>query len=1055
MELGELLDKLGYAESPNYLRQESGDFDRVVDYGHLLRRAARDPCRLRGAYALVASPTASIPLVYVCEAESEAAAKEVHRLVWNQDAAPFLVVNTPETVRVYPGFCHKLGNRRERAVETVLDAFGAADLDRITQTLHANVVDSGQTWRSWGRYIRPEHRVDWRLLDNLKQLDAWLQRDGELGRDSSHALIGKYVYLHYLRDREILSDRKLEKWRIPAHVVFGRNATVDGLQAVIERLDDWLNGEVFPIDFSRPGAPRDEHVSRVAGTFKGDQPLGGGQWQLYLDFKAYDFSYVPIEVLSVIYQQFLHAATGKGGKSRGRSKGAYYTPIPVVNFMLSELEEHRPLRRGMRVFDPACGSGAFLVQAFRRLIEKEFPPGGPDPSLVDLRELLKDHFFGLDTDPDACSVAELSLILTLLDYVRPPDLENGKPGPKPKLPKLRQENIFRGNFFDDGADWQRSVARRGFDWVVGNPPWKQLKSGQVDEEDEQVLRWILENEKSRPVGNRQEARAFVWRVAEYVGDDGEIAMFLPAISLFESAAKGFRAGFFRQMHVHSVANFSNLAEVISAGRFRVPAAAFFYRPRTTEEGPAEDECIRTYCPLVANQEATRPVEQGRRNESWSIVVNASEITDVPWSRVAGGDGLAWKLATWGSDLDARLLRGLQRRFGSIGQIEKSGLLFMSEGPQLRAPHAREDIEFASGIDCARTIDLSKLERLRHFFAFPPEAVVPLGRSLTHVRKGRWERPLAVCRPPHVVVSASRNFAVYSEDFLIVPPRQIGIASPSGDKDLLKALSLLLNSDFAFYHQFFASPQFGVKRPVATLGALREMPAPLAEFSKDTLRSWAKLQDVLLKATQDAFVEGQLLVDAAAPPRTQLRRVLDRRLMDELNDRVYKALGLDGAGRALVHDLVCVRLELDDGKVGREAVRQPTAAELRSYGNRLQSELDSFVDGVLAKRHRVEIIFDDASGMVRVALTSAQGRRHRTCVLPAGAREARALETCRKRLRRQRSQWVYFDRNLRAYEGARTYILKPMQRFHWTQTQARIDAREIIAESMVREGQLEG
>ncbi len=397
MEVLELIDRLGYAESEHYLAEDRGDFFNVVDYGHIFRRAQGDPCHLRGVYTLREDPktpvAVAVPLVYVCEADTESQAKEVHRLVWNQDVVPFLIVASPERVRAYPGFCHRPGTGRENAVEEALTEFADADIGRILDTLSAQAIDSGQSWRAWGPHIQPKHRINWRLLGNLKLLDKWLQEDG-LGRKFSHALIGKYVYLHYLNDRGILSSKKLEKWGIPEEAVFGRGATVEGLRAVAEKLDQWLNGDIFPISFDHRSAPRDRHVANVAAIFKGDKPMGRGERQLHLAFREYNFSYIPIETLSNVYQQFLHDTNPKTGESEGKSKGAYYTPIPVVNFMLSELEEHRPLRRGMRVFDPACGSGAFLVQAYRRLIEKEFPPSGPPPKPAELRQLLERHFFG-------------------------------------------------------------------------------------------------------------------------------------------------------------------------------------------------------------------------------------------------------------------------------------------------------------------------------------------------------------------------------------------------------------------------------------------------------------------------------------------------------------------------------------------------------------------------------------------------------------------------------------------------------------------------------------
>ena len=58
-----------------------------------------------------------------------------------------------------------------------------------------------------------------------------------------------------------------------------------------------------------------------------------------------------------------------------------------------------------------------------------------------------------------------------------------------------------------------------------------------------------------------------------------------------------------------------------------------------------------------------------------------------------------------------------------------------------------------------------------------------------------------------------------------------------------------------------------------------------------------------------------------------------------------------------------------------------------------------------------------------------------------------FKNIRKRLRERRSQWVYFERNLRIYEESRTYLFKPMQRVHWTESQAVADASGIIADTL--------
>jgi hypothetical protein len=80
----------------------------------------------------------------------------------------------------------------------------------------------------------------------------------------------------------------------------------------------------------------------------------------------------------------------------------------------------------------------------------------------------------------------------------------------------------------------------------------------------------------------------------------------------------------------------------------------------------------------------------------------------------------------------------------------------------------------------------------------------------------------------------------------VPSRQIGIISESGDSEFLKALSLFLSSDFAFYHQFFASTEFGIKRDRTTLNTLLQMPIPLSELSRSELTLWTQLHTKLIK-----------------------------------------------------------------------------------------------------------------------------------------------------------------------------------------------------------------
>ena len=89
-------------------------------------------------------------------------------------------------------------------------------------------------------------------------------------------------------------------------------------------------------------------------------------------------------------------------------------------------------------------------------------------------------------------------------------------------------------------------------------------------------------------------------------------------------------------------------------------------------------------------------------------------------------------------------------------------------------------------------------------------------------------------------------------------------------------------------------------------------------------------------------------------------------------------------------------------------------------------------------------------MVVIELGEKDRRSARPAVMRADQETATELETIRQRLRRQHTQWLYFDRGLRIYDGDRTYLFKPMQRMLWTRSNAILDADEVIAETLVGE-----
>lgn len=1025
MTTSDLLEALGYPDSAGFA--SAAEVGAAPEHAHIFRRAIHT-CRLVGTFSLTPSRQKKTlertPVVVVAEASSDTEADEIHRRVWNQNVTPFLLVQTPEHVRLYSGFEYAPRSKNGAANQAgLLDGLiEFEDVLRKLSDFRASAIEDGQLWRAWGDRVRPESRVDWKLLANLEELGKRLHADN-LKRSTAHALIGKFVYLRYLRDRDILSDRKLSEWKIQPETIFSnQHLTVEALEKLITHVDDWLNGSIFPFSFSQV---RQKHLREVAGVFLGNDAT---TQQLHLDFQAYDFSHIPVETLSVIYEQFLRI------EGKDKDSGAFYTPLTVVNFMLGELDAIRPLKTGMKVLDPSCGSGAFLVQCYRRLAEAHVQEAKGKPRPAVLRDLLEQHIFGVDRDPDACRVAQLSLVLTMLDYIDPPDLTSVTS--RFKLPELHNRNIFEADFFDNSSTVEQTAAPK-YSWIVGNPPWTQISSSNPGD-FRLALEWVTKNRAERPAVNNEAAEAFAWRAADFCAPGAVIALLLPAMTLFKTTAH-FRTRFFRDMTVFSVANFSNLREVLFAGRARMPAAAIFYAPRQPR---ASDIDTLVYSPLVVNQEANRP-EPSRRKETWTILLNSSEVRRISVDDVASGNTLPWKLALWGSHRDGRLLDSLQARFESLGDFISSRGLIATQGLELRERRANEDVEAVPELAGKPELDMDGLRRSGRIHSFPKEVLRPIEPNRAYVRRGRGKLPLAVSKPPHVIVAADRRFAVYSDKFIAVPARQIGIAGKAASKEDLKLLALYLSSSFCMYHEFFLSPQLGIRHAVGTLDVLQKLPTPIGQLSASARREWLRLHDQLATSEPKVAPDFQeIFLGAGAIDRSESESSTEEQT--QIDGLVGDALGLSEEEQILVEDLVRLRLPLVDGKVSGPAIESPKPSELRAYVKTLENALDAFTSDAADARHRVTAVMaSDVGGVAEILLGEPNERRRAAPVREARGEEEVRLKKVFAQLSQRHSQWLYFDRNLLVHVDDRSYLLKPAQLLWWSRSQALNDADELI------------
>lgn len=319
---------------------------------------------------------------------------------------------------------------------------------------------------------------------------------------------------------------------------------------IFERADFRYNSGLFHFA-SEKG--RDESPDRLTlGLTLDDVTLEEIIGALYWPKSPYAFAVIPADILGHVYEQFLgkvihltadHRARVEEKPEVRKAGGVYYTPTYIVRYIVEqtvgELVAGKTPKQveKLKVLDPACGSGSFLLGAYEYLLnwhldyylqhepaawaQKKHPPiyetnpnAGRDAfgqravgvvisrnwqlTTAERKRILVNNLFGVDIDPQAVEVTKLSLLLKVLegearelqgkqlDFHRVlPDLGNNiKCGnsligsdfyQQPGLPTLDEESRLTINAFDWHHEFKSIMDAGGFDAVIGNPPYVLLQ----------------------------------------------------------------------------------------------------------------------------------------------------------------------------------------------------------------------------------------------------------------------------------------------------------------------------------------------------------------------------------------------------------------------------------------------------------------------------------------------------------------------------------------------------------------------------------------------------
>jgi type I restriction-modification system DNA methylase subunit len=276
----------------------------------------------------------------------------------------------------------------------------------------------------------------------------------------------------------------------------------------------------------------------------------------------YNFNAIGADVLGGIYEQYLeHLIKKKGkevevipGRGKRKAQGIYYTPKFVVRYIventLGPALKGKPLSeaRKIRILDPACGSGSFLVEAMDYLEkywqQQKWVPqqkAGEDAQQTDFFDymtkiqFLTENIHGVDLDAQAVEIAQLNLLLKALSQ-------------RERLPNL-VNRIHEGNSLISGTEdelkryfgnkwrekepfnWEQKfediMARDGFDAVIGNPPYVSFGLRGSEKMEKALDRYLRDKFPNSAEYKLSTYAIFIDRGLQLLKEEGYLGYILP------------------------------------------------------------------------------------------------------------------------------------------------------------------------------------------------------------------------------------------------------------------------------------------------------------------------------------------------------------------------------------------------------------------------------------------------------------------------------------------------------------------------------------------------
>ncbi|ODS64607.1 MAG: DNA methylase [Arenimonas sp. SCN 70-307] len=864
--LSQWLDRLGYSAEAEALHRAGDHISPAHPYA-LEMHAMLQPqgaIQAQAVFDVEGVPT----VVFVCERDgrplTEAELDGVRQRLWNQNLASVVIAVEGNRASALPV-------RRLRRAEQPLDLAQA----RPDGPFSAAEVRSSDLSKRLPAWFDAKARVDRKLLDNLSAAVRQLVAAG-LDRPQAQTLMGQVLFVSYLEHRNIVSDVYRTRRGVGTLHALVSARDRAGVAGLIGQLRADFNGDFLkaPEPAGDPSAPAvvdpwdalpdagyellDRFLSRV--------DLDNGQGDLW----NYDFSFIPVELLSGLYESFLTA-------KEQAEDGAYYTPRHLATLTIDEAFAASPDPLKEVIFDGACGSGILLTTAYRKLIALSEARLERPLGFAARRDLLLRHIFGGDTNPMACRVTAFSLYLSLLEGLDPTDVLEAQERDDVKLPRLRGSNLCDGASADFFSDAHPFAGKR-FTTCVSNPPWKEA-SGDAKSSDDYA------DSVQMPLVLRQLAGVYAVRALDFLVEGGTLCLILPITQLLGAGAKRYLPYLFDRIQPRRLINFGDLQGLLFP--------------------TAENTCHV----LVAKRRPAAQIGRVSFTETFDYCVPKADLS-LCFGRLTLQSADRHELQTQAAQEDPSLLTtfmwGDANDLDLLTRLSLGGTLgdFWRGGKQARWRN-RKGVHF---VDRGRSsVDSGPLREMPYVSTEGLKGGVPV---LHASAKGDWpadqrtvvglDAVLPVFDGPRVLYPdgfsrGEHNVRAVFVDGQLSFKSSIGvIAGPREDEALLRFVAIFLRSSLARYFLMLTCTKMLSERNGVHLDDIEAFPFFTPEQAPDPAHAQAALER--------AAAFSRELERLPSPHAQSMRFQEERGALDEL---VFDYFGLSPTERTLVRESVAL------------------------------------------------------------------------------------------------------------------------------------------------------